>query len=231
MMMGSGGCVKHSFSKDLIMNNRSKTIGILKYGSCNVNSLVNAINIISVKFKVSEDIHDLKKCDKIILPGVGNMKILTKSKIQNLSTNLSDYLSGGGILYGICLGLQMLFEYSDESKTETFGIIKGKTKSVERLIKKNLNVNFNKLVFENKHLDNKIIQKLYHGLSKKAEFYYLHSYFCDTEDQNSTVVNCEVNKINIPSLILKNNNVIGSQFHPELSKDDGLRFIKNFIEL
>ena len=229
--MVNGFYVKHFSSNHFIMINNSNVIGILKYGSCNVSSLVNALTMTSIKFEVSENVDDLKKYNKIILPGVGNMKVLSELRIKDLSSSLLDYLSKGGILYGICLGLQMLFDYSEESKINTFGIIKGKTSSLDKLIKKNLNVNFNKLVFDDKHLENKVLNKLMQGLSKESKFYYLHSYFCETKDQDTIVINSEINTIKIPSLILKNNNIIGSQFHPELSKNDGLRFIKNFTEL
>jgi imidazole glycerol-phosphate synthase subunit HisH len=213
------------------MNRQTEIVGILKYGSCNINSLVNALNIISVKYEISENIDNLKKYKKIILPGVGNMKVLTKTLIESLSLGISNYLKNGGIVYGICLGLQMLLDYSAESKVSTFGIIKGKTEPVEKLIGKNLNVNFNKLVFKKTKFENEIISKLYEGLSRDSEFYFLHSFFCQTEDENATVINSEIKKIEIPSLIIKNHNIIGSQFHPELSKEKGLKFLKNFSEI
>lgn len=213
------------------MNRQTEIVGILKYGSCNINSLINALNIISVKYEISENFDHLKKFKKIILPGVGNMKVLSKILIENLSLSISNYLKNGGMVYGICLGLQMLLDYSEESKINTLGIIKGRTEHVEKLIGKNLNVNFNKLAFEKKQFENKIINKLYEGLSKDSEFYFLHSFFCQTKDENAIVISSKIKKIEIPSLIIKNHNIIGSQFHPELSRENGLKFLKNFSKI
>lgn len=207
-----------------------KKTGLLKYGSCNINSLVNALKLIDADFEIITSTENLKKFDTIILPGVGNMKAINDETMQQFSYDLKNYIETGKILYGICLGLQMLFEYSEESKKPTLGLLKGKSISIRNLVNKKLNVNFNNLLFTDQILKNKLINKLFFNIENDSKFYHLHSYYCEPSDDNINKVYCKVDNIKIPTLFYKNN-IIGTQFHPELSKFAGLRFLTNLIKI
>ena len=206
-------------------------IGVLKYESCNLSSLLNALGVLSVPYKISNSVSELAKLEKVILPGVGNMKSITKSSIEMLSNDLPKYINDGGKVYGICLGLQMFLEFSEESNTNTLSLIKGKTVKINKIINHKLNVNFNNLIFDNKYKQKEIINKLFKGISEDAKFYFLHSYCCDIYDDDADIINTSIQNKKIPALVIKNSNIIGTQFHPELSKKDGLKFLKNLVDL
>ena len=196
-------------------------IGIYKYGSCNVHSLINALESLSINYEIFESTSLLKNYKKVILPGVGNMKVIDDKSMKIISEDLKIFSKDGGLIYGICLGLQMMFEFSEESNKKTLGLLNGKTISVVKLLSKNLNVNFNKLLLEDSHLNNNIIEKLFSNISRSARFYFLHSYYCKTSDSK---------KNKVPAFFIKDN-IVGSQFHPELSGENGLKLLKNFSEI
>lgn len=210
--------------------NDKNTIGIYKYRSCNIESLKNALNIIGSKYQISENFTDLNKFNKIIIPGVGNMKNIRQDEIKDLSKAVFSYCESGGLIYGICLGLQMLFDYSEESKMKTLGLLKGNTISIEEKFKIRLNVSFNKLNFEKKYYENNMINRLFENLNEDSNFYFLHSYYCDSNDLDCIIINSFVQNNLMPSMFVKKN-IIGTQFHPELSKNNGLKFLKNFSNL
>ena len=206
-------------------------IGVLKYESCNLSSLLNALSVLSVPYKISNSVSELAKLEKVILPGVGNMKSITKSSIEMLSNDLPKYINDGGKVYGICLGLQMFLEFSEESNTHTLSLIKGKTVKINKIINDKLNVNFNNLIFDNKYKQKEIINKLFKDISEDANFYFLHSYCCDIYDDDADIIYTSIQNKKIPALVIKNSNIIGTQFHPELSKKNGLKFLKNLVDL
>lgn len=205
-------------------------IGIYKYGSCNVHSLINALESLSINYEIFESTSLLKNYKKVILPGVGNMKVIDDKSMKIISEDLKIFSKDGGLIYGICLGLQMMFEFSEESNKKTLGLLNGKTISVVKLLSKNLNVNFNKLLLEDSHLNNNIIEKLFSNISRSARFYFLHSYYCKTSDSKILQIDTKVKENKVPAFFIKDN-IVGSQFHPELSGENGLKLLKNFSEI
>lgn len=205
-------------------------IGIYSYEGCNLRSLENALKTINLNYEISNIFEDLIKFNKIIFPGVGNMKNIKSDKMRKLSKEIFKYSNDGGIIYGICLGLQMFFEYSKESETNTLGLIKGNSIPIKENYKLKLNVSFNKLEIDKNHLNNKIIKNLFKDISYDSKFYFLHSYYCENRDKDSLVINSKLENKLLPSVFIKRN-LIGTQFHPELSKDPGLKFLKNFSNL
>lgn len=203
-------------------------IGVLKYKSCNVRSLVNALDAIGVKYFVSSNFNEISNLDKIILPGVGNMKNLKESgAINQYKSSIQKYIQNGGMLLGICLGLQILFEFSEEADCETLSIFKGTTKKIKDHYGINLNVGFHKLALDNDILNNNSIKKLFYGINNQAKFYFLHSFYCDEHDNQILKINTKINNKKLACLFSKGN-ILGTQFHPELSRKEGLIFLKNF---
>ena len=211
------------------MKNNKNSVGIFEYSSCNISSLINAFDILKVKPKISKNFEDLLKCKKIIIPGVGNMKSISKDELEKTSTFVQKFLENDGILYGICLGLQMLFDYSEEGECKTLGKIKGKSVYLKHKYSINLNVQFQKLFFEKK-TNNSIVKKLFEGVDQNEKFYFLHKYYCEADDREIDQIYSTVNYLRMPSMFIKNN-IIGTQFHPELSKETGIKFLRNFLNL
>ena len=212
------------------MDKKNQIIGIYKYKFCNITSLINALDIISVDYKVSENFLDLKSCSKIILPGVGNMKIFSSDLIKKLSKDIRKYLNEGGMIYGICLGMQLLLKTNEESESKTIGIIEGKSIELKKKYNLSLNVGFNKLLINRSVNKEIIIKKLFKNILS-LKFYHLHKYFCDIKkDKDSLIINSKIKNKNLISFIFKKN-ILGTQFHPELSGKEGLLFLRNFCKL
>ena len=209
----------------------NSTIGIFNYESSNHVSLISALDVLPQKYLVSEDLSELSKLEKIIIPGVGNIEYFKNShSIEDTSRKLKDYLRQGGLLYGICLGMHLLFDFSEEANSKALGIMPGRIVSVKEEFGINLNVGFYKLCWGSEDFDDSTINKLFKDINKDARFYFLHKYFCSLDNKNYKIINSKIENKFLPSLFA-NDNIVGTQFHPELSKRDGLRFLKNFCDL
>ena len=207
-------------------------IGIYNYASSNSISVASALDAIDVNYKLSEDFEKLKKYNKIIIPGVGNMEsFIQENSVEFLKKNILDFIKNGGLIYGICLGMQLLFNHSKESKTgkvNTLGILSGEVVSLKSDCSYNLNVGYKKIFFDNKN--SKIIKHLFKGINQKEKFYFLHKFYCKNLALNYEKIDVNYKNIKVPALVY-NNNILGTQFHPELSKAQGLKFLKNFSKL
>ncbi len=202
-------------------------IGIYKYRSSNYFSLISALKKADIQFKVSDDFESLVKLKKIIIPGVGHISnFFDKKKPQDLKKLINDFIKNGGLIYGICLGAQAFLDLSEESADRTCEIIKGKTSSLKKRFKKSMNVGFKHLYHNNK---NNFFKKLFEGIENER-FYFLHKYYCEIEEINIEKVFFSFeNKKLIAAFFRKG--IIGTKFHPELSKNAGLKFLQNFNEL
>ena len=207
------------------------SISIFDTGTANIASLEKSLDKIKVNYFVSKDIDVcIEKSKKIILPGIGNMSSLIEIK-DELKVKLKNFLKKEeNYLLGICLGAQIMLDSSEESKTGTLGLIEGNVKKIFDKFKINLNIGPKPLDFENQLTNQPTLKKLFLGIPLDSKFYFLHKYYLDVKDKDT--VKCEscVNKIKFTSIMIKKN-IIGVQFHPELSKKNGLNFLKNFSEI
>jgi len=189
----------------------NKKILILDYGSANFKSIYNMLTKFSNFVFIGNSKKDINYSDLIILPGVGTfynaMKYLEKYEILE---NLKKYLKSGNNIFGICLGMQILSENSEEIKPiKGLNIIKGFTKN-------NLNgphIGWNKVIFNNKILSD--LQNNY--------YYFQHSFNVQKKEKFELIGHTFYKKEKILSLI-KKNNIVGTQFHPEKSQINGFKF-------
>ena len=196
------------------MKNERKKIVILDYKTGNITSLTNILDGININYKVSKNEKDLKYADIIILPGVGNFgKAINEIKKKKFKIFFTKILKKKKIL-GICLGMQILCDFSEEFKNEKgMGIFKC---NVQKLNK--TNVGWRKIfTFKNKSLFKKF---------NNYYFYFNHSYGI-TNYKN----HCEsyIKEMFPCNAIIKNKNIIGVQFHPEKSQQSGIKFLKEII--
>ncbi|ACV24525.1 imidazole glycerol phosphate synthase subunit HisH [Methanocaldococcus fervens] len=194
-------------------------IGIIDYNAGNLRSIQKAVELYD-KAVIINNSEELLACDKIILPGVGNFG----SAMENLSKlkgTIYKIVDDKVPFLGICLGMQILFEESEEKKgIEGLGIIKGnvvKFKDVEKLP----HMGWNNV---------KIIKDcpLFEGIKDNSYFYFVHSYHVNPSED--CVVGITEYGREFPSVINKGN-VYATQFHPEKSGKIGLKMIENFVEL
>ncbi len=197
-------------------------IAIMDYGVGNLGSVLNAFKYLGYDAKITSDVNEIINADKVILPGVGAFDHAMKRFIEKGFDKVMDILLEKNTpILGICVGMQMLFEYSYEyGKHKGLGILKGNIIKFDEKLDKVPQIGWNeiKVLKENKLLD---------GVDGKY-VYFVHSYHVDSTEyaiSETTYAN-----VTYPSAI-HYKNIYATQFHPEKSGEVGLKILKNFGEL
>lgn len=196
-------------------------IAIVDYGMGNLTSVYNALVFLGARPKVTRDASCIKNADKLILPGVGNFSDAMKGlEKDGLKEAVKEFISRGKKYLGICLGLQLLFESSEEGPAKGLGILKGKVKGFRK-----------GRGFKVPHMGwNSVRLKApVPGIKDGSFFYFVHSYYAEQEDKNIVQATTEYAGIAFASAISKGN-IFAAQFHPEKSQAAGLEFLKSFLE-
>lgn len=195
---------------------------IIDYGVGNLDSLKRACEELDFDVVVSNKVEDIMNATSIILPGVGAyeaaMNELTK---LNLVDTIIEKAKNGIPILGICLGMQLLYEFSDENGgCEGLGLLKGTVKQIPNSVKVP-HMGWNQLFFyKNVNLLKYVDEEEY--------VYFVHSYYVDST--NEEVVAFSEYGVKIPAIV-NQNNIVGMQFHPEKSSETGLKLLKAFKEL
>ena len=191
----------------------------------NIKSVANALQSLDVKYIITDNKTKIKHATSIIFPGVGAfpeaMKNLKKNQIDQI---IIDKITNEKIPFlGICLGMQILFQYSEEiEKTKGLNIIKGVVKKIKSSKKNKVpHVGWNNYHLTKPH-------PLFKNISKNASFYYDHSYFVKTSKVNKIA---NLNYLDDMTIAVNKDNIYGVQFHPEKSQKNGLKLLRNFINL
>jgi len=201
-------------------------IGIIDYGSGNLKSVYNAFRYLGENVKICESSGELKTADKIILPGVGSSKdAMTGLAERGFIDPLKKAIEDGKPFLGICLGLQLLFMRSEESGgVDGLGLIKGEVKLFPSDNQfKVPQIGWNTVKLQKKDCP------VFKGIKDETYFYFVHSYYCDSGETEYIAGITEYNRV-YTSCVWKDN-VFAVQFHPERSQENGLKLLKNFIEL
>lgn len=201
-------------------------IGIINYSLGNIRSVYNACNIFTDKIVLINNHKDLSICDKVILPGVGNFEAVIKNIRQfDFYDSFIEFIQiYKKPILGICVGFQVFFEGSEESKNEGLHFFPGGLKKFDSKFISVPNIGWRKVNFEK----NSSLSK---NLNEDSEFYFLHSFY-------KPIVNKEnSNKIGISNYhndfiaYIEYENIFGVQFHPEKSQNTGLKIYENFLNL
>ena len=197
-------------------------IGFLDYGAGNVRSVMNAIHNLGHSVKVVTTAQDIRNAERLIFPGVGNfgemMKILHQ---RGFVEPLKEFLQSGRPFLGICLGLQALFERSQEAPgVEGLGFIKGEVKRFNTTLSIP-HIGWNGLRVKKP-------SRIFHGLRGDEKFYFVHSYHVVPEDPSVVLTTTDYGDEFVSAVEV--DNVIATQFHPEKSSSPGLQMLKNFLE-
>lgn len=201
-----------------------KNTVIVDSGCANLNSIYRAALAAGIDAVVTDQKSEIKKARAIIFPGVGSFEhAMNLLRTKDLTTLLLDTITSGKPFLGICLGMQLLFDTSDES-AGTCSLGKGlralEGKSVRFPAGLPVpHVGWNQAKPVNSH-------PLFTGLDENAYFYFTHSYFVIPEDENNTLAKTEYG-LSFTSAICRDN-LLGVQFHPEKSGPSGLRLLSNF---
>lgn len=193
-----------------------KDIAVIDYGGANTASVCFALERLGVKPILTTDKTVIESSERVIFPGVGAAaSSMEKINTKNLATIIQNLTQP---VLGICLGMQLLFQHSEEGDVDMLDIIAAQVKHFDAL--PNISVphmGWNTVDFEK---DSPLLQ----NISNDAYFYFVHSYYAQTGDY--TLASCDyANKF---SAIVRHNNFYGCQFHPEKSGEAGEQILKNF---
>ena len=200
-------------------------IGIIDYDAGNLKSVEKALHYLGKEVIVTRDPKQLRQVDKVILPGVGAFgDAMAKLKEYHLDTLIHEIADSGKPFLGICLGLQLLFEESEESPgVEGLGILKGKIKRIpDEDGLKVPHIGWNSL-----HLEHN--GRLFQNIPENSYVYFVHSYYLEAQDPEIVKASTEYG-VHIHASVEKGN-VFACQFHPEKSSETGLQILKNFAEI
>ena len=203
-------------------------IGIVNYGMGNIASVQNALAHVGFDSFIIQSTTDFLKADKLILPGVGAFaRAMENIKGSGLSDALSEeVLIKKKNILGLCLGMQLMFETSEEhGLNKGFGWIEGSVKDMRNDVKSLPvpHMGWNRISYKK---ENPLFQNLE---EEQADFYFVHSYYCKCKNDLNSIAQVKYG-VSFDVAIQKEN-VFGCQFHPEKSQKNGLQLLKNFCEL
>ena len=200
-------------------------IAIIDYDAGNIKSVEKALKLLGQDVTVTRDREAILKADKVILPGVGAFgDAMEKIRRYGLYEVIHEVTGRGTPFLGICLGLQLLFERSEESPgAEGLGILKGEILRIpDKPGLKVPHMGWNSLEFRENG-------RLFEGLQKEPYVYFVHSYYLKAADEGIVTAVTEYGTQIHASV--ESGNVFACQFHPEKSSDVGIRILKNFLSI
>ncbi len=204
-----------------------KTIGVIDYGMGNLRSVGKAVERMGGSVYVGSEPKKLRGAEKLILPGVGAFgDAMRELKQRNLIPVIGEAIEKRKPFLGVCLGLQLLFERSEESPgVKGLGVWKGVVKRFR--LKKGSDFKIPQMGWNQvKWVKPSAMTQ---GIKNQSYFYFVHSYFAEPNDRSLIIGNTDYS-VKFPS-VLANGTVFAVQFHPEKSQNKGLKILKNFIEL
>ena len=201
-------------------------IAIINYNAGNITSVARALQNIGQDFVITDDTKKLEAASHVIFPGVGAAgEAMAYLREKNLDVWLKNYIKTGKPLLGICLGTQIILDYSEENETDCIGLVTGSTKRFpDKLTSgsqalKIPHMGWNSVKFHRSH-------PVFQDISPDAEFYFVHSYYPAPSD-DSAILGITDYGMKFCSVLAKEN-LVAMQFHPEKSGRPGLQILRNF---
>ncbi len=201
-------------------------IAIIDYNAGNITSVARALSAIGQEFVITDDTKMLDSASHVIFPGVGAAgDAMTYLKDKKLDVWLQSCFASGKPLMGICLGTQIILEYSEENDTRCIGLVSGSTKRFPDHLEdegrplKIPQMGWNSVSFKYAH-------PVFTEIPREAEFYFVHSYYPSPSDEAAILGTTQYGMTFCSVLTV--NNLVAMQFHPEKSGRPGLQILKNF---
>ena len=202
---------------------KSPNVTVIDYQSGNIRSVTQALSKIGSSSNVTDNHDQIRNSDAVILPGVGSatqaMRELNK---RELLVPIKEFIATGKPFLGICLGLQVLLDKSEEGDTDCMGIIPGTVQHFNTT-QKIPHMGWNTVHLNSSH-------PIFNSIADEEYFYFVHSYFAAPSKQDNILGITQYGNITFCSVAIKEN-VIATQFHPEKSGAKGLTIFKNFVNL
>ncbi len=200
-------------------------IAIIDYDAGNIKSVEKALLLLGQDVVITGDREEILKADKVVLPGVGAFgDAMDNLRRTGLAQVIREVTDRGTPFLGICLGLQLLFERSDEAPgVDGLGILEGE---ILRIPDKD-GLKIPHMGWNSLHLENN--GRLFRGIEEGSYVYFVHSYYLKAADERIVKASTEYST-HIHASVEKGN-VFACQFHPEKSSDVGIQILRNFVEL
>jgi glutamine amidotransferase len=201
-------------------------IAVIDYDMGNLHSVCKGLEKAGVKPQVTDSATVIKNADAVVLPGVGSFDpAMQHLRSRNLIEPIQDIIASGVPFLGICLGLQILFESSEEGQEKGLGIFPGTVRRFQSEPGLTIpHIGWNQLSFIQPNIP------LWKTIGSQPWVYFVHSYYVDPTDSNLTAATIQHGSQIITAAIAKDN-VMAVQFHPEKSSNAGLKILDNFVEL
>ena len=197
-------------------------VAIIDYGVGNLRSVEKAFGATGCEAVISSDERVLRSAHRLVLPGVGAfascMKALSRNGFDQL---VREQVKAGTPLLGVCVGMQMLFDESEEFGTSSgLGLLRGRVRRFpDNLVVPHVGWN---------QIRQRTRQRLFEGIADQSFFYFVHSYYCEPAEERVVLGETEYG-VTYASVV-GHDNVCGVQFHPEKSQAAGLKLLANFAE-
>lgn len=207
-------------------------IAIIDYGMGNIHSVKKALELYGAKIKISNNPKEISSCEKLVLPGVGAFgDAMQELEKQGLVALIKDEVKNKKPFLGICLGMQLLFEKSEEAvQSKGLGIVRGRVMKFPVSTLKVPHMGWNQLRINQRPTTNdQRLCPLLKDIPDSSFVYFCHSYYPQAEDKDVIAATTDYG-INFASVIWQGN-VYGVQFHPEKSQGVGLKMLENFVKL
>lgn len=199
-------------------------IAIIDYDAGNIKSVEKAFELLGQEVVLTRDRDVLMKADKVVLPGVGAFgDAMQRLEGYGLVSVIHEIIDKGTPFLGICLGLQLLFDSSEEAPgVKGLSVLPGKiVRFPDSIGMKIPQIGWNALSYPNEG-------RLFEGIKEGSFVYFVHSYYLQAQNPEDVVATTEYGVL--VHAAVQHGNVFATQFHPEKSSDVGLRILKNFVE-
>ena len=206
------------------MSTERPVVAVADYGAGNLVSIDQALTAVGARVVVATTATELSGASALIVPGVGAAApAMERLDRQGLTDAIRDWIGAGRPFLGICLGLQLLFEGSDEDGAVTLGVLPGRTRRLARAPTLP-HIGWNQVERRRPH-------PLFEGIADGADFYFVHSFAGDPGPGAEAAILAETSHGARFVSAIAAGPVLGVQFHPERSGTDGLRVLANFVEI
>jgi glutamine amidotransferase len=201
------------------------SVAIVDYGMGNIRSVLNALREVQAEGELVSDPRDIARRGKLILPGVGAFgAAMDNLRRAGLDQSLEEARRAGAMILGICLGMQLLLDTSDEGGAHVgLNWIKGRVlRFPDRADLRVPHIGWNELRFTRQHA-------LTRDVSDGSDVYFLHSHYCSCDDADDVLATSSYG-LEFAAMLARDN-VLGIQFHPEKSQQPGISMLRNFVRL
>ena len=201
-------------------------VGIIDYKAGNIKSVERALVALGCQYTIADRPQDLEGASRLIFPGVGDARYaMEQLQSSGFDSFLRESVARQVPVLGICLGSQIVFDFSEEGDTPCLGLIPGTIRHFSS-IKKDFSLKVPHMGWNNLQYRNGGSDPIFSGINDSQSYYFVHSYVIQPEEESVIVATADYG-ITVPAAVRKGS-LVAVQFHPEKSGEPGLRLLRNF---